>query len=225
MAHKKNNKRNKANKKNAQHSTGPTSQQGLAVSSKNALKLGAYSEETLVKGESQSDFDAFAEPMLRDLDPQGEEELYFAKRYIAKLWRLEQMAVYAAQIDLQLTDVTSRVNCTHKLTRAEKHVEDAMWRAKKELDRLQAQREKIEAYLRQQEQLAAWQAHQQAVYQRAMQLREAAEQAQAQNTAETAPQNPSETQAILEDPPEMGSFCEQDFESTPSSQPLCPVSG
>src|SRR5215831_5608041 len=51
---------------NAQHSTGPRSPEGKAVSSRNALKLGLYSQSDILPGEDPAEFDQ----LLHDFEAQ-----------------------------------------------------------------------------------------------------------------------------------------------------------
>ena len=63
-----------ANRHNAQKSTGPTSSEGKARSSMNALKSGIDAESIIVRGEDSAEFDALTARYLEQLQPATDDE-------------------------------------------------------------------------------------------------------------------------------------------------------
>lgn len=79
-----------ANRSNALKSTGPRTEAGMAVSSKNAIKHGLRAVEIVIPGEDPSEFDTFRQDLLADLSPVGQMELMFADRIIGSFWKLRR---------------------------------------------------------------------------------------------------------------------------------------
>ena len=95
-----------ANRRNALKSTGPRSDAGKAVASRNAVKHGLTTSHPLILGESAEEFAAFVEGMLSDLDPQGTWESFLAERIIASAWR--QRRILCIEAGLHLTEKSDR---------------------------------------------------------------------------------------------------------------------
>ena len=79
-----------ANRLNALKSTGPRTAEGLAVSSKNALKHGLLSAEVVIPGEYPAEFASFRQAMLDDLSLVGQLELMLADRIVGSFWKLKR---------------------------------------------------------------------------------------------------------------------------------------
>lgn len=79
-----------ANRLNALKSTGPRTEAGMAISSKNAIKHGLLASEVVIPGEDPSEFDSFRQALLDDLSPDGQMEVMLADRIIAALWKLKR---------------------------------------------------------------------------------------------------------------------------------------
>jgi hypothetical protein len=80
-----------ANRCNAQHSTGPTSEEGKQRSAMNALIHGGYSNKKVLPWESQAEFDQFERELLSDLQPECRMEKVYADRVIMNAWRLQRV--------------------------------------------------------------------------------------------------------------------------------------
>ena len=87
-----------ANRQNAQKSTGPKSTEGKAISAKNAVKHGLFSNETVIKGENQADFTLFREKLLDEFNPQGAVETMLAERIVSLGWRLKRIVRIQDQV-------------------------------------------------------------------------------------------------------------------------------
>ncbi len=84
-------KRLAANRRNAQRSTGPRTQEGKAVSSRNSLKHGLRSQTILVPGECEKDYTTFRDQLREDLQPSGALEELLVGRAITIGWRLQRL--------------------------------------------------------------------------------------------------------------------------------------
>ena len=79
-----------ANRANSQKSTGPRTPEGKRVVSQNALKHGLFTDEAVVNGEDQADFDLHREAMLGEMRPVGVMESMLAGRIVSLAWRLRR---------------------------------------------------------------------------------------------------------------------------------------
>ena len=80
-----------ANRANAQHSTGPRTPEGKAVSSRNALRHGLFSrslhQSARLLGEDPAEFDALLGDLLQRYAPQGREEELMVDCMATLWWR------------------------------------------------------------------------------------------------------------------------------------------
>jgi hypothetical protein len=77
-----------ANQRNSQKSTGPKSEDTKAIVSKNAVKHGLLSKETLLPWEDGYELGELRERLIVNLNPQGELELILTDRIVSLTWRL-----------------------------------------------------------------------------------------------------------------------------------------
>ena len=94
-----------ANRLNAAKSTGPRTDEGKAVSAKNATQHGLFARDRVVISENQADFDALHDEMLAELDPVGAMEAILAGRIVSLTWRLKR----AARMQDEVLDVRIRL--------------------------------------------------------------------------------------------------------------------
>ena len=87
-----------ANRKNALKSTGPKTEAGKSISSKNALTHGLRAQQIVIEGESQEEFDDFRELLIDYLSPDGPLEMFLVDRIAAGSWRLRRTGHLEAQI-------------------------------------------------------------------------------------------------------------------------------
>lgn len=144
----------RANRRNAQHSTGPRTLAGKARASKNAMRHGLLSRDTLLSDEKREEYDAFRRRMWRALTPEGELEALLADRVVSSAWRLHRLLRLEAENLGEAEDFLSRrlspgesfvslsVNgdIMSKFSRYEGALERGLFRALHELQRLQAVR-------------------------------------------------------------------------------------
>src|SRR5215472_11022691 len=85
-----------ANAANAQHSTGPTSPEGKARSSQNALKHGLTAAKPVIPPDKQEEYNALQTSLRHECDPQGAlEELAFDQLVFAA-WKQQVIRHYEA---------------------------------------------------------------------------------------------------------------------------------
>lgn len=87
-----------ANRRNALKSTGPKTEEGKSISSKNALTHGLRAQQIVIEGESQEEFDDFCELLIDHLSPDGPLEMLLVDRIAASSWRLRRTGHIEAQI-------------------------------------------------------------------------------------------------------------------------------
>ena len=93
-----------ANRANAEKSTGPTSQQGKAASSRNALKHGLTSKDLVVPPGHEEEFDHLAASLQEDLRPETALETVFFHQIVAATWRLLRCDRVEAELALRTTE-------------------------------------------------------------------------------------------------------------------------
>jgi hypothetical protein len=71
---------------NAQHSTGPRSPEGKAVSSRNSLKLGLYSLANVLPGEDPAAFDQLLHDFEDEFHPEGPAETRLVHELVHAIW-------------------------------------------------------------------------------------------------------------------------------------------
>jgi hypothetical protein len=76
-----------ANAANAWHSTGPTSDQGKARSSQNALKHGLTAEKPFIPTEREEEFDLLEAALKEECAPQGRLELNAFNQLVFAAWK------------------------------------------------------------------------------------------------------------------------------------------
>ncbi len=82
-----------ANAINAQASTGPTSEEGRAISSKNALKLGLFTRADFILDGEQPFYDELVESLEREHAPVGTFELILVTEIRRASWRLRRCSL------------------------------------------------------------------------------------------------------------------------------------
>jgi hypothetical protein len=87
-----------ANRANGTHSTGPTTPEGKARSSKNALRHGLRSGLPVLPGERAEDWQEHRDGILRSLAPAGTLERALVERVALCLWRLHRAAAYETAV-------------------------------------------------------------------------------------------------------------------------------
>jgi hypothetical protein len=80
-----------ANRLNAQASTGPTSAEGKAKSSLNALSHGFYSKHLLLPHEDPAELELLRSSLIESYIPEDGAELLLVERIISSQWKLQRL--------------------------------------------------------------------------------------------------------------------------------------
>jgi hypothetical protein len=108
-----------ASRENGKKSTGPVTEEGRAKSSRNAMKLGIFSQARLLEEENAADFDALLDALILEQDAVGVLEIHYVSEIAKGLWRKRRLAraetaaiqkerasILYASPDLQWTDLS-----------------------------------------------------------------------------------------------------------------------
>ncbi|MFN7920127.1 MAG: hypothetical protein U0Q16_08525 [Bryobacteraceae bacterium] len=126
---------NEANRANAQHSTGPRTAEGKAVSSNNAVTHGLFTATFVVAPADRDEFDLFLELQRDELRPQGiNEELVFSN-LVQAAWKTEKCRRLEAEALLEQNEAK-----LDRYSRYAAQFERAHYRALAELRKLQTGR-------------------------------------------------------------------------------------
>lgn len=143
-----------ANRRNARKSTGPKTDAGRAVASRNALRHGLTAEQLVLFDERAEDLARFREELRAALDPADAVEEALAERIVLCAWRLRRaVRVEAALINAAAANVNNVFyqpglggafrNATASLALAQRYeaaLDRALSRAQTMLERRQARR-------------------------------------------------------------------------------------
>jgi hypothetical protein len=111
-----------ANRRNALKSTGPTSAEGKARSSQNAVTHGLSARATVVLDESVEEFDAFAQAIRDDIRPAGPMEDVLVDRIVHLSWKLRRIPKVEAELLVDpdpsvMVDLDQADRIAHVMTR------------------------------------------------------------------------------------------------------------
>ena len=135
-----------ANRLNSTKSTGPRTAVGKAAVSRNATRHGLLSRESLVKGESEAELVDFGKRLRTQLAPVGELEFLIVDRIVSTAWRLRRIV----SVERMLFERDDRPDAAFNdygrekmavLSRYEVTLERSLYRALRELQRLQFARD------------------------------------------------------------------------------------
>jgi len=96
------------NRQNASHSTGPRTEAGKAVSSRNRLAHGLCSSSLIIRGETQEEFDDLQLQTHITFDPQTDEETLLVDQMVEALWRLNRARRVESKSFERMMDFTDR---------------------------------------------------------------------------------------------------------------------
>ena len=91
-------KKIQSNRQNALKSTGPTTAEGKAIVSKNAVKHGLCARRIVINGESSIEFADFKDSLIAQFQPDGMLELLLVNRIIAGFWRLRRLGTIEVEL-------------------------------------------------------------------------------------------------------------------------------
>ncbi|MFN7921655.1 MAG: hypothetical protein U0Q16_16260 [Bryobacteraceae bacterium] len=124
-----------ANRANAQHSTGPRTSEGKAISSQNATTHGLFSATFVVTPQDRDEFDIFLELQREELRPQGINEQLIFSNLVQAAWKIEANRRLEAQALAEQNEAN-----LDKYAKYAARFERAYYRALAELRKLQTER-------------------------------------------------------------------------------------
>jgi hypothetical protein len=98
-----------ANRRNSQHSTGPRTPAGKAVSRGNAIRTGIFAESLAIRGENPGDLEQLTAEYYREWDPVSPRERDLVDSIVRNEWILRRMGLVEAELwnhYFKSTDVT-----------------------------------------------------------------------------------------------------------------------
>ncbi len=113
-------KRAETNRRNATHSTGPRTTAGKLASSRNSLKHGLASGETIIPGEDRAAFEALLHDLLEEHQPAGASEELLVKEMAQSYWltqraiRLQNECFTENAVDEKRLSLFLRYQTTHE---------------------------------------------------------------------------------------------------------------
>ncbi|HEY1493152.1 MAG TPA: hypothetical protein VGF49_01355 [Candidatus Solibacter sp.] len=145
-----------ANRANAQHSTGPSSAEGKAVSSRNSLKLGLTAKAAIIPGEDPAELESLTAQYLEEFEPVSAVEQHLVHTMIRAIWMQQRCdRIEAAYLNARVAampegtqhalgaaviDDAAQGDVLHKIFRRHQAAEREWTRALDSLTRMQAQR-------------------------------------------------------------------------------------
>lgn len=87
-----------ANRANAQKSTGPKTEIGKSISSKNATVYGLRSALPVIDGEDPAEYNDFRNDMIAQFEPVGPMETLLVDRIVHAAWRIRRIGVIEVQL-------------------------------------------------------------------------------------------------------------------------------
>src|SRR5471030_981242 len=87
-----------ANRLNSQKSTGPTSPEGKAACSLNALKSGIHAESHIIPGENRAELEALTAVFLLEFQPTGPNQVALVDTLIAAEWTQRRLRRIEAEL-------------------------------------------------------------------------------------------------------------------------------
>ncbi len=116
--------------------TGPRTQAGKAISSKNAIRHGLASGTLIMPGESQADFDALLQGLLEEWSPATQTERLHVENMARHQWLVERACRLQGEL-LAVSDVSALPPSFAVLLRYQTANERAFVRAQKTLEAMQ----------------------------------------------------------------------------------------
>ena len=145
-----------ANQQNAQRSTGPRTPEGKSIVARNTTRYGILSEQIPLNDVEFDLYTEFREAMLSELQPKDGFQHFLADRIISTAWRLRRI-VHVETLMLQKAEAMSYFSTSYQgafegcsanymaiLARYERSLENALFRALRELNLLQQPSKEVE---------------------------------------------------------------------------------
>jgi hypothetical protein len=108
-----------ANRANAQKSTGPKTEEGKSIVSKNATFHGLRSVHSVIDGEDPAEYNDFRNDMIAQLDPIGPMEALLVDRIVHSAWRLRRIGSIESEVyDFILHSAKKESDKIHQVQKA-----------------------------------------------------------------------------------------------------------
>lgn len=131
-----------ANRRNAQKCTGPTSPEGKAAASMNNLRHGLRARTIILPGEKLEDFDQLHAGLQDQYQPQNAAEQHLVDQAAIAQWKLARAEAYEARAFAEDSSIKACQAMFSHMTLVTGRLERAFFKAYKELERIQAARQK-----------------------------------------------------------------------------------
>jgi hypothetical protein len=130
-----------ANQQNSQHSTGPTSTTGRARSSQNSFRHGLASNQLIIPGESQADFEALLAGLISGHNPQSTIESVLVHNMATHHWlKLRSIKLQSGALcDPESTPAALNIYMRYQISN-----ERGFWKSFDTLRKLQKERAETE---------------------------------------------------------------------------------
>jgi hypothetical protein len=122
-------RRQLANRNNASKSTGPRTDGGKAVTSKNAIRHGLRSNRILLDDEEPAEFVALQSELVDALLPIGSVEMALAERIVIAIWRQRRLAIAecaATALERRESEILSELQRLHEYSDRAEIDEDSL---------------------------------------------------------------------------------------------------
>jgi hypothetical protein len=127
-------------------STGPRTEAGKAITSKNAIRHGIFSTHILISpGESRKEYDALLSGLCEHFGPEGSLEGLLVEKLAVLIWRYRRL-IYTEAVEMRAGttpwtfDLKSDPNVLDRLPRYEASIERSFDRTLTQLERVQRMR-------------------------------------------------------------------------------------
>ena len=87
-----------ANRANAQKSTGPRTETGKSIASKNSITHGLRSVQPVIEGEDPAEYNDFRNDMITQFSPTGPMEALLVDRIVHAAWRLRRIGTIEVEV-------------------------------------------------------------------------------------------------------------------------------
>ena len=134
-------KQQQANRQNAQHSTGPTTSEGIAAASQNAITYGLRTRRLLIPGENVADYWQLWHNLETEWRPETPTECLFLEQMCTSQWLLARMAASEQRIYAAAMPLPSEFDLLDRVAKHRARLERSFTTALHELQQLQKQRQ------------------------------------------------------------------------------------
>lgn len=134
-------KQQEANRQNAQHSTGPTTPEGIAAASQNAITYGLRTRRLLIPGENVADYWQLWYNLETEWRPETPTECLFLEQMCTSQWLLARMAASEQRICASHMPIPSEFDLLDRVAKHRARLERSFTTALHELQQLQKQRQ------------------------------------------------------------------------------------